>query len=306
MKRLIFKIATWLRCRFVLELVRMVQDVPLLGRIQEVFDPNEMRKNVTTRFNERLYLLRKPRYQLWVNLNDHIGYRSFLDQRPFEMAVYQLAKILGLGPDSTILDIGANIGTASVPICAELDCELIAVEASKGNADLLVRNIFENRVRAKTHLVALTRAKDADEYLPLYVQPGNTGANSLKKEWSSSQVDTTVEWVPIATLDEIISNSEARRIQLVKIDVEGAELEVLQGGKAFFARCQAPILFEFRRDAMERYLDDDGGDLIAFFEKTHVLRAFSDGVFEGFDPKRSYENVVAIPLGHSLCEQNTG
>ena len=92
---------------------------------------------------------------LYVDLNDHIGFQSFIKNEPFEMSVFHVAKNLGLDKDDYILDIGANIGHASIPICKKLSCNLIAVEASKDNASLLLRNIKLNNIKAEVLVSAL-------------------------------------------------------------------------------------------------------------------------------------------------------
>ena len=48
--------------------------------------------------------------------------------------------------------------------------------------------------------------------------------------------------VRVRTIDELIASGEVRPAQLVKIDVEGAELKVLKGGEQFF-RKHHPTLF---------------------------------------------------------------
>jgi len=57
--------------------------------------------------------------------------------------------------------------------------------------------------------------------------------------------------VQTARLDDVLS--AARPVALVKIDVEGAELQVLLGGVATLTRCRPFIIFEHGRGAAEHY-----------------------------------------------------
>lgn len=65
--------------------------IPILRRSISFFDPNELRKNVTFDLPERLILLRDKSWNLLVNSRDHIGFRSYIRNEPFEMAIYKLA-----------------------------------------------------------------------------------------------------------------------------------------------------------------------------------------------------------------------
>ena len=64
-----------------------------------------------------------------------------------------------------LLDIGANIGHASIPICKELSCSLIAVEASKENASLLLKNINLNNIKAEVLVSALVSPEFKENYI---------------------------------------------------------------------------------------------------------------------------------------------
>ena len=72
--------------------------------------------------------------------------------------------IKGFSKSDVFYDIGANIGTASVPVCAENNFELIAVEPSKENAALLLKNIFINNIKAKIYCCALVN-KVTENYI---------------------------------------------------------------------------------------------------------------------------------------------
>lgn len=249
MRRLAAFFASKFRNRFVFFLLRKMKDYAGMRKIVLLYDPNWIRKQVDVKFKDKYIDLRSNGWVLELNINDHIGYRSYVEGRPFEQAVYEVGKRLYLSENDILLDIGANVGTASIPLCSEVGCELIAIEASKGNGHLLAKNIYRNRIKAKLHLFALTNIQDP-EYLPLYVRDGNTGANSLLEAWNPSFHDSEPEWVPAITLDELINDESCiRRIKLIKIDVEGSEFSVLSGGSNFLKKNEAPILMEYRLDA---------------------------------------------------------
>lgn len=68
--------------------------------------------------------------------------------------------------------------------------------------------------------------------------------------------------VPVHTLDEILGE---QRVDFIKIDVEGAEFDVLQGAKGVIARCRPVVLFEFGLGGAD-YFGVDAERMFAFFE----------------------------------------
>ena len=133
-----------------LPILKNLVKFPHLGKkIISCFDPNFIRKYISFKLNSKEMKFKFKKSNLIVNIRDHIGYRTYVTGKPFEMAVYHLANKLKPSGRTIVLDIGANIGTASVPVCAENNFELIAVEPSKENAALLLKNIFANKIKAK-------------------------------------------------------------------------------------------------------------------------------------------------------------
>ena len=189
------------------------------------------------------------------------------------MSVFHVAKNMGLTKDDCILDIGANIGHASIPICKELSCSLIAVEASKENASSLVSPDFK------------------EDYIKLYIRNGNRGANSLLKKWNPSLIGDDYEWAPCLTLDSLLNNvMNSKKIKLIKIDVEGMEYEVLKGGINFIKKSKIPILMEYRLDKNTK---TKLKKILTMLRKIYNINGI-DGMGKKiiFNPEESYENIL--------------
>ncbi len=243
------KIVKIIRCYLIILFLKKFQRIKVIRKLNKYFDPNWLRKVHGFKYKQNLKIINWNQINLFVDINDHIGFRSFIENKPFEMSVYYVAKELKLKKDDVILDIGANVGHASVPICNELSCSLIAIEASKENASLLLRNISINNVKAEVLVSALVAPNFKKEFIKLFVRNGNRGANSLIEKWNPSSLGDGFEWVPCTTLDKVMRNKfNTKNIKLIKIDVEGMELEVLQGGINFIKSNPIPILMEYRLD----------------------------------------------------------
>lgn len=170
----------------------------------------------------------------------------------WEGGTLHIAQLLLQGVERpVVLDIGANLGAFAVPIgqlLAPRGGQLHAFEPQRMVFYQLCANLLVNRLsHCQAHAMALGNQVGALE-VPL-LDPAhcdNLGAVSLEATRSQQQwrgqagmVTTTV---PLATLDSLHTLPQAH---LIKIDVEGMELEVVQGAQAYLARSHyPPLLFE--------------------------------------------------------------
>ena len=158
-------------------------------------------------------------------------------------------------PNGVIIDVGANIGMFLLAVNGLLQRnnaddspsrvhKYIAVEPLESNAACFKKNIMIHRMHdgVELHLCGLTNEDNARTgsmdftYYPNL--PGNSTAcpeekerlqkNSMKPElFLGSEVVTC----PVSTLTSLLEtfHKDIDKIDLIKVDVEGAELEVLQG-----------------------------------------------------------------------------
>ncbi|MEG9475608.1 FkbM family methyltransferase [Mannheimia bovis] len=165
------------------------------------------------------------------------------------------------------VDIGANLGAVSVPVGKMIQKnasnrgggEVHSIEAQRNVYYQLCGNIFANDLSqhcfAYHTAIGNTTGSLKIPFLSLK-DTGNVGALSLdefirqEQGWKNEEF-TTYENVPLTTLDEL--NLPAASI--VKIDVEGMELEVISGGLMWLERSGfPPILFEVWDDTMKNQI----------------------------------------------------
>ena len=290
-----------------LPILRNLFKVPYLGRkIVSCFDPNTIRKYIFFDLSSKEMEFNFKNLKLQVNIRDHIGYRTYITGEPFEMAVYHLTNKLKPSGRTIIIDIGANIGTASVPACVDNNFELIAIEPSKENLSLLLKNISINGIKAKIYCCALVN-KVTENYIKLFINKGNTGANSLSSSWNPSvnlDDNRLVEFVPCKTFDEIFfeNNIDIKKIIIIKIDVEGVEEAVLSGSRKFLELNTAPILLEYRNDIMQRDLNSNLNNVYNLLNGLdyEIYSIDKNYLLDKFIPTNSYENIVAIKRNSNL------
>lgn len=134
------------------------------------------------------------------------------------------------------IDIGANIGLYAC-FARSRGIPVVAVEPLPANLRLLLSNLVENGW-SDTEVVAagLAPAPGISEMFG-----SDTGA-SLIRGWASLPENTLLrEHIALTTLDAVIGDRFSGERLLIKVDVEGAELGLLEGGRKTLSRTPAPI-----------------------------------------------------------------
>lgn len=131
-----------------------------------------------------------------------------------------------------VLDCGANVGVY-VRDALEAGARLVvAIEPAPENIECLRRN-FSAEVAAGRVIVYPKGVWDRDDFLTLNVDPGNSAADSflIQREGSHG-----VQKVPLTTIDKLVAELKLERVDLIKMDIEGAEPKALDGARETLAR----------------------------------------------------------------------
>ena len=140
-----------------------------------------------------------------------------------------------LSEGASFLDVGANIGVFAIH-AAKRGAEVIAVEALQSNARLLLDNAARNGVGIELHPLAAS-----DRYGYAMIEQGET-LNAMISTQGAGLVVAT------APLDALVGD---RRIDVLKIDVEGHEYRAMLGAQQLLQRCR-PVVFTEYSPAMQR------------------------------------------------------
>ena len=150
----------------------------------------------------------------------------------------QLSRSL-IRPGDTVVDVGANTGLWALGAALRVGPAGVvhAFEPVPENFDRLIRNLklngFENVTCQKLAL------SDKCGQTVFYTAPdNNSGLGSLTKR---EEADRQIE-IEMTTIDDYCAKHAIRRIDLMKVDVEGAELMVFRGGQGLLAAAEAPII----------------------------------------------------------------
>ncbi|MBB5687107.1 FkbM family methyltransferase [Sphingobium boeckii] len=133
-------------------------------------------------------------------------------------------------PGSTFLDIGAHIGSVVSAALRRKSLNVIAVEAIPAKAERLTKKF----PMVEVHCCALS---DTDGEASFFINLNASGFSSLARNGTNVQEIK----VSLKRLDQIVSADD---VDMIKIDVEGAELGVLKGGEHLLKRCRPTVMFE--------------------------------------------------------------
>lgn len=174
---------------------------------------------------------------LWLDPRERID-REILRTGSFDDGVIQALKKELRGGD-VLWDIGANIGHHSLAVKKlKEDVDIIAFEPHPGNFVRLDKNRDQNQLELNLKAYALN---DQEGWATLYTTPANSGRTSLRQLARSQKFASKVE---MKRADSLIGGGLSIP-NVLKIDVEGAEKEVLVGFGEFLVdprlRC---VIFE--------------------------------------------------------------
>lgn len=151
-----------------------------------------------------------------------------------------------LQPGWTVLDIGANFGLYSTT-CGRLvgpAGRVFAFEPAPNTARFLARSCALNQLRNVNIVEAALSDQDGEAWIELNPNP------ELNRLVAAPAAGLNVERVPIMTLDrwsgERAAAGDALRPDFIKLDAEGHEHQVLDGGASLLARTSPIVLFEIK------------------------------------------------------------
>jgi len=163
---------------------------------------------------------------------------------------FQSDILVELGKNSThFLDIGANLGFYSLALLAENPA--LSVESFEPQPRVfanLSKNICLNNFssRIEIHNIGLGNAKnELTMFIPRFTGTGGASFKNLHEE----EGEATKIKVPVNVLDEVVKSQP----DLIKIDVEGCELNVILGADKIISLSKPTIMAELLRKWMKPF-----------------------------------------------------
>jgi FkbM family methyltransferase len=175
-----------------------------------------------------------------------------------------------------LLDVGANVGYTASVFAGAIDPgrQVHAFEPERDNFDLLAE-VAVRRGLAGRVIPVRSAVGASDGSVELWVNRAHHGDHrvltaSLATALGRAAADSR-EQVPLVTIDSYVRTARLDRVALVKIDVQGYELEVCLGMAGLLAAIPAPaVALEYAPGAM-RALGFDPAALLEFLASRGYL-----------------------------------
>ena len=209
----------------------------------------------------------------------------------------ELAMLKSLIRDGdNIIDVGAHIGTFAIPFATfnKGKGKIFSFEADTGNYNLLRKNIRENfldDIIIPTHAIASDIKQKFSKLKPL---DDNSGAYCFVPDSNQSEINKSD--INVINIDDWYEHSESEtRIDVIKIDVEGAEMAVLRSCELIIKRYNPLLYIEISREALERF-----NCTINDIERG--LKSFGYHFFKNVGPRNSDNDIFKIKRLNNIEE----
>jgi FkbM family methyltransferase len=273
-------------------------------------DPSvQARRKIWEHFNERK--LETPFIYEWyddIKLNLYLGNdlsrQLFIGgcTEPNEFAFLDEV----LGPGMVFIDGGANDGLYSLFASRRVgdQGQVWAFEPSSREFDRLEQNLKLNQAgNVRPFPIGLADRNGKEELAVAGYE--HEGQNTLGAFVHQGVELQGTEQVVVRRLDDLAAEEGLSRIDVIKLDVEGAEKRALEGARGCLSRFRPIVLFEALDEALQKqgssrdelleYLTSSGFRLFTFDERTGRPAPVQTGVYSA--------NIIALPEESALSSQ---
>ncbi|MBD0326738.1 MAG: FkbM family methyltransferase [Pyrinomonadaceae bacterium] len=203
-----------------------------------------------------------------------------------------------LRPNDTFIDCGANVGYFSVLAGALVGKggTVVSIEANPITFKLLERNLQTNGFGTPIHCALTSQTGEVELFMP---QDWDVFSSLRVEGLATGNPDHSFR-VKAQTLDDVVSKLKLARVDVVKIDIEGGELDVLRSAPKLLSDFRPLIITEYGSHTWAGFEVSHGDlkelaqqfkySLRLFDPQTRKLIPISDDVWQNL-----YVNVVMIP-----------
>jgi FkbM family methyltransferase len=168
-----------------------------------------------------------------------------------------------LAPDAVVFDVGANIGVFALVMSRLVPRgRVFAFEPAPENFAYLLENVARNGADNVT--TERSAVWDKAGTVPFVFSPESPSGSFVSTDGNHAAESSPVDAI---RLDDYVTDRGLRRVDLIMVDAEGAEMAVLRGGAQTIVAHRPALLVEINPVSLRRF----GG--ISFWDLVAVLRA---------------------------------
>ena len=206
---------------------------------QKIFIAKILSKILIFFIGNKKKIIQRDGINYFVDLAEGIDLGIFLNIKN-EKEIYNIGQILG--DNITIVDVGSNVGSVTLPLAKKFsNSKIISIEPTVYAFSKLKKNIdlnpdLKKRIQLKNTFISNNKKIVNEVY-----SSWNLSNDSKKHKVHLGILKKTSK--KVKKLDKICS--KIKKIDFIKIDVDGHELDVLKSGKKTIKKHKPFIYFEF-------------------------------------------------------------
>jgi FkbM family methyltransferase len=208
--------------------------------------------------------------------NVYFPNNSLIFQMACEQGIYEkenLKFILSLvHPETMYFDVGANIGLMSIPVLQKYEsCQVVSFEPSPNTLSYLVRTCENSQYANRWHVIGKGAGSEPG-ILDFYIATPAMGAFDGLQDTKRANTNEKIS-INVTTIDTEWQTLGSPKVSLIKIDIEGAELDALMGAIQCIDKCRPYLLLEWNTTNLKAY--GYSIDRILSFAKSIGYRLYS-------------------------------
>jgi FkbM family methyltransferase len=209
------------------------------------------------------------------------NYKMYIEAGP----IFRLKEFVPAG--SLVIDVGANVGFFSLRFAEWVGDrgKVISIEPEHRNHGTLLKTLKQKGLMSRIQVVKAVAANRAGDMF-LELNPLHPADHKLSRDDSG---------LPVAavTLDDLVPEPTHSRPALVKIDVQGAEMLVLEGATRILSEANPALFIELHEEGLNRF----GTSVSAILDhlQKHGYETYwlaRSGAHPKADPEMIYEKVA--------------
>ena len=203
-----------------IEIIKKIRPSVLQSLVVKIIFGNHLKRR-------KLYFLKKRKIFLYIDPFNFLG-TVIIKDNDYEKEVLNFV-VKNINQKSIFLDVGANEGIFSIIASKKnINGKTYAFEPQKLLISVIKKNLRVNQIKNCKIINAGLGSGNFKSYINLYPDL-NTGASSIIRPYRFSNKKQSIN---ISSLDYFIKkNNIIGKIDLIKIDVEGYEIQVIKGMK---------------------------------------------------------------------------
>ncbi|CAF1266105.1 unnamed protein product [Adineta ricciae] len=268
--RTLIIIVTSLSLGFYLASFERVEKVQKLSSssINIVDTTQPLTTNITCVKTKKLFDL----YHSTICVHDYEDYVSEIVRKDHiweEDYIVRILQILIRNPSLDMIDIGGNIGTYTMFTAGALGRFTLTIECFKPNVERIIRAVQIENVHNRVVIVHRALYSKSGEYIQLS-QESPSGLQIKNAISKNSQDDYIVQTVQLDDLLPILIQRNVRAA-IIKIDIEGSEVYLLESGRKVFQQIDIQLVMMEWGNGLRKTYADRYEKIVNYFEELHYI-----------------------------------